>query len=100
MSQRGRPIIELKLRDILRRRRIFGVSVLVILPVVLVAGAVAFADIPDGSVVHACYEKATGRVRVVDNKGCQDAERKITWNERGPEGPRGEPGPAGAKGAA
>ena len=66
--------------------------------VVLVAGTVAVADIPDDGVVHACYDKESGRLRVVDNKGCHDDERKITWSQRGPEGRGGERGPAGEKG--
>lgn len=77
----------------------FGASALVCLPV-LVAGTVAFADIPDSGVVHACYDKSTGGVRIVDNAGCERDERKITWNAKGPDGPRGEPGSAGSKGAA
>lgn len=82
------------------RRRLFGVFTLTCLVVVLVAGAVAFADIPDSGVVHACYDKSSGRVRLVDNKGCQDDERKVTWSVRGPEGPRGEVGPKAADGPA
>src|SRR5437588_4091078 len=82
------------------RHRILGLFGLTSLLVVVVAGAVAFADIPDSGVVHACYDKATGRVRIVDNSGCRDDERKVTWNAKGPEGARGEPGPAGPKGAA
>jgi hypothetical protein len=79
-------------------QRAFGVFVLTSLAVVLVAGAVAFADIPDDGVLHACYDKESGRLRVVDNKGCHDDERKITWSQKGPQGPRGEAGPAGAAG--
>jgi hypothetical protein len=66
---------------------------------VVVAGAVAFADIPDAGAVHACYEKESGRVRVIDQHDhCAGDERHITWNERGAQGPRGEAGPAGIRG--
>jgi hypothetical protein len=82
------------------RRRVFAVFALTSLAVVLVAGAVAFADIPDDGVLHACYDKESGRLRVVDNKGCHHDERKITWSQKGPQGPRGEAGPAGANGPA
>lgn len=80
-------------------RRIFGSLVLTSLVVVLVAGAVASADIPDDRVLHGCYDKQSGRLRLVDNKGCRDDERKVTWNVTGPAGPRGEQGPGGLDGA-
>jgi hypothetical protein len=80
------------------RHRIFGFVAATSLAVVVLAGTVAFADIPDNGVVHACYDKDSGRVRVVDNKRCRDDERKITWSVKGPAGPRGESGPAGADG--
>jgi hypothetical protein len=98
MAHRSSAAIASKLRNALPRRRIFGVAAAVILPVVLVAGAVAFADVPDSGVVHACFDKATGRVRIVDHTGCEPDERKITWSERGRDGQRGEAGPAGPKG--
>ena len=81
------------------RRRIFGVFVVTTLAVVLVAGAGAFADIPDRDGLHLCYDKDSGRLRVVDNKGCDHDERKIVWDNRGRNGARGERGPAGADGA-
>jgi len=83
------------------RRRHFTVALsLATVGVVVAAGAVAFADIPDSGVVHACYDKAGGRLRVIDqHDSCAGSERHITWNERGAQGPRGEVGPAGAKGA-
>src|SRR2546423_13213818 len=81
-----------------RRHRLFGALGFTTLAAVVAAGAVAFADVPDGGTVHACYDKDSGRVRIVDNSGCGDSERKISWSARGPEGPRGEAGPAGAGG--
>src|SRR5260370_10474099 len=99
MARRDRITTDPQRRRTMRRAWMWGASALVCLPV-LVAGAVAFADIPDSGVVHACYDKAGGRVRVVDNTDCRADERKITWNAKGPEGPRGEPGSAGSKGAA
>src|SRR2546423_15233411 len=81
-----------------RRHRLFGALGFTTLAAVVAAGAVAFADVPDGGTVHACYDKDSGRVRIVDNTGCGDSERKISWSARGPEGPRGEAGPAGARG--
>ncbi|MGH9012311.1 MAG: hypothetical protein ACRDYF_21070 [Acidimicrobiia bacterium] len=70
------------------------------LAVVLVAGAGAFADIPDRDGLHLCYDKDSGRLRVVDNKGCEHDERKIVWDNRGRVGARGERGPSGSDGQA
>ena len=80
------------------RRRIFGLFAVTSLVVVLVAGANAFADIPDRDGLHLCYDKDSGRLRVVDNKGCDHDERKIVWDNRGRVGARGERGPAGDDG--
>jgi hypothetical protein len=71
----------------------------------------ASASVPDpGGVIHGCYRKSDGRVRVIDTgKGrkCKNTERSVEWNERGrrgrvgPEGdrgPQGEQGPQGVPG--
>src|SRR4029453_7428525 len=75
---------------------------------------VAYATIPDDQgVIHACYDKQSGQVRIVDTapdalpKGCGAKEVAIGWNQTGPQGPagptglqgpQGAPGPAGAPG--
>jgi hypothetical protein len=77
----------------------------------LVAGGVglAVAAIPgsDGT-IHGCYNTTSGTLRVVDREAgaaCSSSERLISWNQRGPTGPkgatgsRGPTGPAGATGA-
>src|SRR5437773_9628819 len=81
------------------RRRIFGLFVVTSLAVVLVAGAGAFADIPDRDGLHLCYDKDSGRLRVVDSNKCNDGERKLVWDARGRDGARGERGPGGPAGA-
>jgi hypothetical protein len=81
------------------RRRIFGLFVVTSLAIVLVAGAGAFADIPDRDGLHLCYDTDSGRLRVVDNSKCGDGERKLVWDARGRDGARGERGPAGPDGA-
>ena len=81
------------------RRGVFGLFMATILAVVLVAGAGAFADIPDHDGLHFCYDKASGRLRVVDNEKCNDGERKLVWDARGRDGARGERGPIGPAGA-
>src|SRR5690242_825292 len=100
MALRDRAFVLPKLPRRGGSRRIWMLFGLTSLVVVVVAGAVAFADIPDGNTIEACYQNSTGRIRIVDNAGCANGERKITWNVRGPQGPRGEPGVAGGRGPA
>jgi hypothetical protein len=69
----------------------------------VVAGGIALATIPDGSgVVHACYLKSGGALRVIDNSvtSCSQNETELTWNNVGPRGPQGLPGPQGPIGPA
>jgi hypothetical protein len=68
---------------------------------VLVAGAVAalalgsfaVAGVPDGGgVVHGCYEKESGKLRVTDTatnqpKACTSKEIGLDWNQKGERGP-------------
>lgn len=78
------------------RGRAFGVLLGTTMAVVLVAGNLAFAHDPHESVISGCYDKDSGRLRVVAaDRRCGDDERRLTWNERGR---RGEPGPKGADG--
>jgi hypothetical protein len=67
------------------------------------AGA-AYATIPgsDG-VIHGCYAKSGGAVRVIDASvtNCKSGETSLNWDQHGqpgPEGPRGEQGPPGPQG--
>jgi hypothetical protein len=87
------------------RRRKFGVFVVTTLAVVLIAGAGAFAHDPHDGVIRGCYDKSSGRLRIVDaERRCGDDERSLTWNDRGrrgeigAKGVDGRPGPAGPKG--
>jgi hypothetical protein len=71
------------------------------------AGGVAYATIPDASgVIHGCYMRTTGALRVIDReKGqtCGPVQQELNWNQRGPQGPagpRGETGPQGPSGTA
>jgi hypothetical protein len=61
---------------------------------VLAAGGVAFATIPDsGGTIHGCYSKINGVLRVVDSASdCRTGETPIGWNQQGP---KGDPGPPG-----
>jgi hypothetical protein len=67
------------------------------------AGA-AYATIPGGDgVIHACYAKSGGTLRVIDASvtNCKSGETALNWSQQGqpgPQGPQGEPGPAGPQG--
>jgi hypothetical protein len=51
------------------------------------AGGIAYASIPDSnSVIHGCYLKTGGILRVVDTnagQACSTVEKPLTWNQRG-----------------
>jgi hypothetical protein len=61
----------------------------------LTLGSLAFAAIPDaGGVIHGCYDKASGHLRVTDSdtnlpKTCTSKEAALDWNQQGPKGDRG-----------
>lgn len=72
------------------------------------AGGVAYAAIPDSNgVIHSCYQKNVGNLRVVDTEAgqaCRPSEEPLDLNvsgtpgpsgTTGPQGPTGPPGPAG-----
>ena len=63
------------------------------------AGGVAYATIPgsDG-MIHACYSRSGGALRVVDASvtGCKSGETSLDWNVRGAAGPQGAVGRRGA----
>ena len=79
------------------RRRWFVLASIVVLAL---AGGVAYAQIPDGGgVIHGCYSKPGGSVRVVDTAtSCKSGEVSLAWNQTGVQGPAGPTGPAGATG--
>jgi hypothetical protein len=72
---------------------------LAIVGALLVAGGIAYATIPDGSgVIHACYQKNQGALRVIDTdkaQTCASSESPLTWSQTGPQGQQGPPGPTG-----
>lgn len=80
---------------------------LVVAPIVatvtIAASTVALAAIPDSStgVITGCYNQISGALRVIDAQHgarCLTGEKKLTWNQTGPQGPLGPQGPQGAKG--
>ena len=90
------------MRGIIRSRPSPAVVVASVALLVAVGG-VASASIPgDSAVVHACYQKKGGVLRVIDTARhgfsgkCRTSEKGLSWNQQGP---RGLPGTAGAGGA-
>jgi hypothetical protein len=88
-------------------RKLAGIGAAI---VVVIAGGMAWASIPDASgVIHGCVKDGTtGRreVRVIDTAyttTCGAGWTEVTWNQEGPQGPAGATGlqgPAGATGPA
>jgi len=70
---------------------------------VVLAGGVAYATIPDaGGVIHGCYHKNSGALRVIDTGGggnCMIGETSLDWNQTGVQGSTGPQGPIGSTGA-
>jgi hypothetical protein len=71
---------------------------------VALATGVAFGAIPDsGGVIHGCYNKTNGKLRVADATNpklgdCVGSETALDWNKQGVQGPQGVPGAQGPKG--
>jgi hypothetical protein len=67
----------------------------------LALGGAAYAAIPgsDG-VVHGCYAKSGGALRVIDASvtNCKSGETSLNWNQKGSTGAQGPAGPQGPKG--
>jgi hypothetical protein len=68
----------------------------------LAAGGIAWAAIPDSNgVIHGCYAKTNGTLRVIDSSS-QNCDTKkevaLNWNQTGPKGATGAEGPTGPKG--
>src|SRR5262252_8472306 len=65
------------------------------------AAGIAFATIPDSvGVIHGCFNKSGGNLRVIDSSvtSCGSNEIAVNWNQSGPMGPQGSVGPAGPQG--
>src|SRR5687767_6123232 len=85
------------LKQISRRTVVVAASALVICTVI------AFASVPDANgVIHGCYHKSSGVLRVIDNSSaqCNNNETPIQWNQAGPQGAPGPQGPEGPQGPA
>lgn len=76
--------------------------VLLVVALGLVAGGIAYASIPDSNgVIHGCYSKTSGALRVIDTgrgQRCGSTELALQWNQTGPKGPTGLKGQQGVRG--
>ena len=74
------------------------------LTVAAVLGGAAYAAIPDANgVIHGCYDKQSGKLRVIDSeegqpKACGNGETPLSWSQQGPQGVPGSEGPRGPEG--
>ncbi len=50
--------------------------------------------------INGCYAKKDGSLRVIDSSAaeCKSGESALSWNQVGPQGPKGDTGPQGPKG--
>jgi Collagen triple helix repeat (20 copies) len=86
----------------------FGKLTMLSTAAVVLVGATAYATIPDSptNVIHGCYGKSSGALRVIDDatSQCSRGEIALTWNQQGeqggigPVGPQGSPGMSGNNG--
>jgi len=82
----------------LRRKRLAAVVAAV---AALGVAGVAYAQIPDSAgVIHSCYLKSGGALRVIDSSvtKCKSTETSLNWNQKGATGPKGATGASGASG--
>lgn len=66
----------------------------------MLLGVIAYASIPDADgIIHGCYKKSGGTLRVIDDAVGQcdsRAENPVQWNQTGPQGAPGPRGPSDA----
>jgi hypothetical protein len=77
-----------------------GLGALVVAGALAAAGA-AYSTIPDSNgVIHGCYGKSGGGLRVIDNTvtNCAKTETSLNWNVAGATGPAGPQGAQGGQG--
>src|SRR5450631_2184137 len=79
--------------------------VVAFIALLVAVGGAAFAAIPDkAGLVHSCYQKNGGGLRVVDTTRhssagrCRKSEKALTWSQRGPIGGQGLQGAQGVQG--
>ena len=86
---------------VLARGRVRWAALLAIVGA-LAVGGVAYAMIPDANgVIHGCFKKSGGALRVIDSAvtNCASNEISLNWNQTGLPGAPGAPGAPGEPGA-
>ncbi|HYB23221.1 MAG TPA: hypothetical protein VED41_05455, partial [Solirubrobacteraceae bacterium] len=87
----------------IRSRRPSPALVLSTVALLAALGGVGWAAIPGPEgIIHGCYNKRSGALRVIDiatHAKCARKEAELNWEEIGPPGPRGGGGPRGQTGA-
>jgi hypothetical protein len=84
--------------DWLRTHLTFA-NVGVVVAIVLAASGFAVAAIPSGGVIHGCFAKRTGALRVIGSrKHCARGEQALSWNQQGKPGLPGQQGKPGLPG--
>jgi hypothetical protein len=80
----------------IRRRHLVVAATLVVLAV---GAGIAYAAIPNGGVIHGCYNN-NGNLRVIDSPSvtCKNGETSLDWNQTGLPGTNGTNGTDGTNG--
>ena len=76
----------------------FGLTALVL---VIMSGVALASGSSGAAVIHACVNKRTGAVRIVDGPSggkCRTSERTLSWNSQGIQGATGAQGSNGSQG--
>ena len=85
-------------------RRMSPGTILGLVALVVAMSGISIASIPgDGGKISGCYEKKSGKLRVIDRakgKKCRRGERALSWSQQGPQGAAGRDGAAGPAGPA
>jgi hypothetical protein len=88
----------------IRNQRPSPATAIALTALIVAIGGAAFAAIPDSNdVIHGCYDRGSGALRVIDTGGkpprtCVGREAPISWNQQGPTGDAGATGPTGPAG--
>ena len=70
-----------------------GLGLAGVLVAAAIGAGIAWATIPDaGGVIHGCYKKKSGALRVIEDTALCNAksEQSLQWNQTGPQGPKGD----------
>ena len=98
------PTTVARRRESRRWRRASRPAVLAVAAVTVIAGAgaaVGATAAGSGAVLHGCYSKADGALRLIRaGQHCKRTEVAASWRRVGPPGPTGGTGPAGPAGPA